>query len=61
MAEKKVMCPECDKDVTIKDGEGVCANCGLDVGWCLEKARRDKAVRKLSEPEKAKKKGWADI
>lgn len=46
-----VICPECDKDVEIINGEGECLGCGLDVGWVLEKRRRDKAVAKLAERE----------
>lgn len=48
--EKKVMCPECDKEVTLKDGEGTCV-CGLDVGWVLERRRRDRALEKLKSRE----------
>lgn len=47
----KVICPECEKEVELSDGEGVCGNCGLDVGWVMEKRRRDKAVKKLEERE----------
>jgi len=50
--ERMVICPECGKEVKInKDGEGECPGCGLDVGWCLEKRRRDRAVAKLAEQE----------
>jgi endogenous inhibitor of DNA gyrase (YacG/DUF329 family) len=49
--KRKVICPECEKDVEIVDGEGECPNCGLDVGWVLEKHRRDKAVAKLAARE----------
>lgn len=57
--EKKVVCPECDKEVQLKDG--VCPECGLDVAWVQEKVRRDKAVEKLKQGiDKKKKKdsGW---
>lgn len=46
-----VICPECDRDVEIIDREGECSGCGLDVGWVLEKRRRNKAVAKLAERE----------
>jgi hypothetical protein len=48
----KLICPECDKEVELVDGEGVC-DCGLDVGWVVEKRRRDRAVKKLAEREEA--------
>ncbi len=61
--EKTVKCPECDKDVKLTDGEGTCANCGLDVGWVVEKARRERAVRRLLEPETPprKRKGFLEF
>lgn len=47
----KLICPECDKEVELVDGEGVCGNCNLDVGWVVEKRRRDRAIRKMDERE----------
>ena len=58
--EKKVVCPECDKEVQLTK-EGICPECGLDVAWVQEKVRRDKAVEKVKQAaEKGKKKssGW---
>ena len=49
--KKSVLCPECDKDVELVNGEGTCGNCGLDVGWVYEKRRRDKALDKVKERE----------
>ena len=51
--KRKVVCPECDKEVELVNGEGSCAACGLDVGWVLEKRRRDKAIEKLKQREEA--------
>jgi ssDNA-binding Zn-finger/Zn-ribbon topoisomerase 1 len=67
MAEKsnkrKVVCPECDQaDVEIVrddegDDNGVCVNCGLNVGRVLTKNRYDKALAKVrtGEEEESKK------
>lgn len=60
--ELKVQCPECDKEVTLIDGEGECKNCTLDVGWVMERHRRDRALGKLKkrESEEDKKAGKKD-
>lgn len=54
---KKVVCPECDKEATVilEEGEwtGKCDNCGLDVGYIVEKRRRDKAIKKMDDLEAA--------
>jgi hypothetical protein len=59
---KLVICPECETEVNLTEGD-TCKKCGLDVAWCLEKARRDRAVKRLvegreAEERKAKKPGW---
>ena len=65
--KRTVLCPECEREVVLEDGEGVCDNCGLDVGLVLKRHRTNKAVRKLEERESAenppvpKKKGWGHI
>jgi len=49
--KKTVICPECGKEVDLNQNDGVCQNCQLDVAWCIEKRRRDRAVAKLAEAE----------
>lgn len=50
MAEqKKVICPECETEVTLTDGEGECSKCGLDVGEVLERDRYERALQKVRE------------
>jgi hypothetical protein len=59
--KRKVICPEenCNTETELtynaetKEWEGDCPKCGLDVGWCVEKIRRDRAVRRLTEREAA--------
>lgn len=52
-AGKTVECPECETDTPLdEDGQGECPNCGLDVGWVVEKARRDEAVDKYKQRKK---------
>lgn len=70
--KRKTLCPECETEVEIvrtEDGgeEGMCDNCGLNVGQVLTKDRYDRALAKLREnqaKEKAKtapkKKGFFD-
>lgn len=66
-SERKVLCPECEAETTLNsEGEGFCPKCSLDVGWVLEKARRERAVRRVNEARDAeskppKKKGWGDF
>jgi hypothetical protein len=59
--KKKVVCPGegCNTEVELtlntesNEWEGDCSKCGLDVGWCIEKVRRDRAVKRLVEREEA--------
>lgn len=63
-SDRKVLCPECEAETALNsEGEGFCPKCNLDVGWVLEKARRERAVRKVNdaretEGKPAKKSGW---
>ena len=50
--KKKVVCTskECEgknTEVELMDGEGTCSVCGLDMGWVVEKARRDDALERF--------------
>lgn len=55
--EVKRMCPECEKEVTLKvdpetgDREGRCANCKLDVGAVVNRLRYGKAIKKVETEE----------
>ena len=48
-----VLCPgdDCDAEVNLdesdEDGDVICPKCGLDVGWVIEKDRRDRAGERL--------------
>lgn len=46
-----VTCPgdDCDAEVNLDENEGECPKCGLDVEWVMEKARRDRAVKRVEE------------
>lgn len=73
-SKRKILCPECETEVEIirdedGDDQGVCGNCGLNVGKILTRRRYDRAYKKVSDAEvaaeeaakkKAKKKdmGW---
>ena len=60
--KRKVLCPECDKEVEITrdaesgDDEGICGECGLNVGRILTRRRYDRAYNKVAESEKAAEK-----
>lgn len=57
MPEKtKVKCPECGTECTIYDGDKKpCPKCGLNVESVYERARHEKALKKVmaGEPEPA--------
>jgi predicted amidophosphoribosyltransferase len=46
-ASKKVLCPECDKEVDLSQNEGICQGCGLDVALVIEKDRYERALEKI--------------
>lgn len=46
---KKVICPECDKEVDLSQNDGVCQNCNLDVGQIVETDRHQRALQKYRE------------
>ena len=62
---KKVMCPECDKEVDLEAGEE-CSNCGINVAVILERDRYERALERLRERRSAeggggkgkRKEGW---
>lgn len=60
-SNRKVLCPECETEVTVSrvegEDEGRCEKCGLDVGRILTKRRYDKALAKMNEADDNEKKG----
>ena len=50
----KLNCPECDEPVTLdKNNEGTCPKCNLNVGAVYERARHERALKKMLEPPPA--------
>jgi hypothetical protein len=59
MPEKmEVECPECEAKTIIYDpkGDGRCPKCELDVQKVHERARHERALKKVLEPKKEDKK-----